>query len=609
MTVDALRIPRVRVSARVAFAARFTAVGLSGVLVNELLFVFLAETLRAPLILAAILATQGSTTWNFVGNERWAFAGRRFAGSPWMRYLGYSGMNNASLLLRVPMLWVLTAMAIGPAAANLATLVALFVIRFAVSDGVIWRTKAEGVNPVLEQARRTGLYRYDIAGLIRLDSQAELPELSYFLADVSTPPDITIGIRPIGPRPGVRVNLRRDGERVSYREHLGVLGANFNIKLGTPIQVECSPLLALSRHVLYTNVIEALLRFVLVSKGYVLLHSAGMDVHGNATLLSAQTDTGKTSTVIKLVRERGYKFISDDMTIVDPRGFARTFPKPMTLSYHTMVRAVDAGSLRPKQWAQLQVQSRVHSKSGRSVGKGLGQLNVPIMSINSVVQIMVPPPKYHITSLFGAEIAPEARIANVFLMERGEPLQERVELDAAVDQLIENTDDAYGFPPFATRAPRLEIAGADYQALRRRERELLTSALRGVTIYRLRVRGHEWGELLPGLMETTAVVAPEPADVVAIAIEPDARVAIPIEPAEPVAIPIDPGQPVAIPIEPDVAQVPLHAQIVAEHDRDLQGGQFDQAQLEIASYHAETGTDVDVRDRLTQRPAPRPFGN
>ena len=304
--------------------------------------------------------------------------------------------------------------------------------------------------------------------------------------------------------------------------------------MGNPIEIDASPLLGLSRHVLYTNVVEALLRFVLVSKGYVLLHSAGLEVEGKATLLSAQTDTGKTSTVINLVRERHWRFISDDMAIIDPAGFVRTFPKPMTLSYHTMTRAVDVATLSPKKRMQLQVQSRVHSKSGRTVGKGLGSLNVPIMSINSVLQIVVPPPKYHITKLLPAHIATETPIANVFLMERGEPVQERVELEAAIDQLIENTDDAYGFPPFATLAPNLVIGGENYQQLRDHERRLLTQAISNVTVWRLRVRGHEWGELLPKLILGTD----DDREPVGIPIETNDR--------EPVGIPIEPEAPVTV---------------------------------------------------------------
>ena len=63
------------------------------------------------------------------------------------------------------------------------------------------------------------------------------------------------------------------------------------------IRVTVSPLLARSPHVLYTNVVEALLRFVFVSRGRMLLHSACMEIDGVGVMLSARTDTGKTGTV------------------------------------------------------------------------------------------------------------------------------------------------------------------------------------------------------------------------------------------------------------------------------------------------------------------------
>ncbi len=536
----------VPVASRFAPLAKFLLVGLSGILVNEFLYVAFVDRLAIWFVIAAIVATQASTTWNFLGNELWAFSGRRFVGRAWVRYVSYSGMNNALLLLRVPALWFLTDFVhVGPAWSNLVTLGGLFVLRYAVSDGLVWKRDGQAASPA--EARGTAAwvneatYRYDIGGLLRLDSDAELPELAYFRSPSTTPPDIRIRIRRVGSVPKLRIRLLRDGDRVTYREHLGVLGADFNVTMGSPIEIEASPLLGLSVHVLYTNVVEALLRFVLVSKGYVLLHSAGLAVDGRASLLSAQTDTGKTSTVINMVRERGWGFISDDMAIIDPAGRVRTFPKPMTLSYHTMTRAVDASTLSPKRRMQLQVQSRVHSKSGRTVGKGLGSLNVPIMSINSALQIVVPPPKYHITSLLAAQITSEAPIDNVFLMERGEPVvQERVELEAAIDQLIDNTDDAYGFPPFATLAPTLVIGGRDYQQLRARERELLTQAMQNATIWRLRVRGHEWGELLPRLIAEGRV---------------GGSVGIPIEPDRRVGIPVDVGVPVesALPVESEGA--------------------------------------------------------
>jgi len=177
----------------------------------------------------------------------------------------------------------------------------------------------------------------------------------------------------------------------------------------------------------------------------------------------------------------------------------------MTLSFHTMGVAKD-GRLTLGDRAALSIQSRLHSKSGRQVGRTLGELNIPIMTINSAVQAVVPPPKHRIDALFDCEVGGRAPIRNVVLMERGPELLESVELDEAVRRLIENTDDAYGFPPFATFAPHIRIGEDDYEALRRKEIELLTHALRGARRWDLRVPGFGWGDVLPSLIEGPALV-------------------------------------------------------------------------------------------------------
>ena len=88
-----------------------------------------------------------------------------------------------------------------------------------------------------------------------------------------------------------------------YREHLGSMGVNFRVDLNDRIVVTVSPLLARSKHVVYTNVVEALNRFVLVNKGYMLLHSATVQLGDETVMLSAQTDTGKTGTILRLLQE------------------------------------------------------------------------------------------------------------------------------------------------------------------------------------------------------------------------------------------------------------------------------------------------------------------
>lgn len=525
-----------RGAARHSLAARFALVGLAGLVVNQLALAAGTELLGLNYLISAIIATQISSTSNFIGSDWWVFSGRRPVAGALRRYAAFLAVNNTTLVLRIPLLWALVDVArVNYLWSNVATLVVLFVARFLVADNLIWRrgehdsleaaSTSLGIAAFEEgddlvagahgaaraRAERAPQFRYDISGLLRLDSDVELPELAYFLTGPAAsasaaPANIRIRIQRVGGYPTRRTRLVAKGPELTYLEHLGAAGADFAVTFGDPIEVRVSPLLARSRHVLYTNVIEALLRFVLVSKDHVLLHSACMAVDGKAVLLSAQTDTGKTSTVIRLVRDRGYRFLSDDMTIVSPDGQAHTFPKPMTLSYHTMA-SINGRSMPRRQRLQLAVQSRLHSKSGRGIGRRLGDMNIPIMSVNSVVQFLIPPPKYHITSLFDCEIASSAPISHVFLMERGEPSQETLTPEAALPQLIDNTDDAYGFPPFSSFAPHIRIGDDDYAALRRKEEALLGQALQNAEVWRLSVRGHEWAELLPAIIEGTSIQA------------------------------------------------------------------------------------------------------
>ena len=488
---------------------RFLVVGGSGLVVNQALLVLLTEFGGLHYVLSALVATLGSSTWNFLWADRWVFGDRRPAMGIIRRYGTFLTINVALLLARGPILVGLTeVVALNYAWSNLISLVTLTILRLLFADLWIWRDDASTPEaaPAHTAARRAPRYRYDIAGILTIDSDVVLHELAYFRTEATREPDIRITIGLVGPRPTTHIRFEEREHELVYREHLGPMAANFSLRMGDPIEITVSPVLALSPHVVYTNIVEAFLRFLFVSRGYVLLHSAALADARGATLLSAQTDTGKTSTVITLVRKRGYRFLSDDMTIIDAAaGEAISYPKPMTLSFHTMGVAKD-GRLTLGDRAALSIQSRLHSKSGRQVGRTLGELNIPIMTINSAVQAVVPPPKHRIDALFDCEVGGRAPIRNVVLMERGPELLESVELDETVRRLIENTDDAYGFPPFATFAPHIRIGEDDYEALRRKEIELLTHALRGARRWDLRVPGFGWGDVLPSLIEGPALV-------------------------------------------------------------------------------------------------------
>ncbi len=278
------------------------------------------------------------------------------------------------MLARLPFLALLVSIVHCPKTlANVITLIAVFVVRFGISDRFIYEGETEMargtrsstvVGPVkitVDDAaiRRSApridaaspfRFNYDLHGIVSIGSDVVLPELAYFRVDAAAGevrrPDVGVRMGTVGrPRARTRMLQSSDGSSIRWEEHLGRLSANFAIDFGEDhIAVTSSSALARSPHVLYTNVIEALLRFVFVDRGYMLLHAACMDVGGRGLMLSARTDTGKTGTVLKLLRTSDGRFLSDDMTIVDSSGVARSFPKPLTISEHTL-RAVEAGDL------------------------------------------------------------------------------------------------------------------------------------------------------------------------------------------------------------------------------------------------------------------------
>jgi putative flippase GtrA len=57
-------------------AARFALVAAAGLMLNALLMELLAEKLRLPYVVAQILATAGTLSWNYWANSKWSFGGR-----------------------------------------------------------------------------------------------------------------------------------------------------------------------------------------------------------------------------------------------------------------------------------------------------------------------------------------------------------------------------------------------------------------------------------------------------------------------------------------------------------------------------------------------------
>ena len=521
---------------KVAFG--FGLVGLSGMFVNQALFWFFHDVLSFSISWAAIAATQGSTIWNFVLIDKLVYRGHNSSSRWYQRFAKSWTTNTASLLLRVPLLLLLThTLGMNPHWANFTTLLMLFVLRFWISDRFIWgerkrvadltgqpvepHTKADVLIQMksyewgphlalnLRTPRRGRQYYYDIHGLVSIRSEVRLPELGYFQVEpFSRTADITVRRGYVGARRLItKVQAIKGPGLFVYREHLGSVGTNFRVDLDNRIIVTVSPLLAHSKHVVYTNVVEALLRFVLVNKGYMLLHSATVKLGEETIMLSAQTDTGKTGTILRLLQEHpdNTAFLSDDMTIISREGEAQSFPKPLTISSHTM-SAVNKNVLSLPRRLALDVQSRIHSKEGRQFALLLARLNIPIIAINAITQILVPPPKYMIDRLVPTgRYCDTGTVRQIFIIGRGSEAEEPVSREEAKAILLANTEDAYGFPPFSIMERAITLRSRnlrkgrkqDISELRSLERGILEDFLRNISVSRLISPNFGWADVIP----------------------------------------------------------------------------------------------------------------
>jgi glycosyltransferase involved in cell wall biosynthesis len=494
--------------------AAFALVGASGILINTGAVWLATDRFHVFYLVSAALATVASTLWNFFLTEFWIYSKQTQAGG-FLRRLGlFFLMNVLALSLRAPMIYALTTLVgIHYVVSNLVSLALLTVIRFELADNIIWTPAPSSASKTQLKIRSlmNHTYFYNIHDIVTVSSDGELPELEPFL--VASPIDQpTIRVR-IG-KPRKKAFESDNGRYIHYSELFGPLGFEVGIQLGAqagdPVDVVASPSLRLSPHVLYTNVVEPILRWTFVEEGYALVHGATLAFGDEGCMVTARTDTGKTTTLLKILayqRRSGDQaaFVSDDMTIVAPDGTAMTYPKPLTISFHTL-RAIDADTLEFKERLTLPLQSRIHSKTGRRFAFIISKTHLPAATINMVLQMLVPPPKYFVSKLIpNVKVARTTSLRRMFIIERGEPGIESIDNHEAMEVLLQNCEDAYGFPPYEDLKEFLYFRdGVD---LREQEHAIIRKALGELPATVIRSNTFDWWSQIPAFVNNEQVSA------------------------------------------------------------------------------------------------------
>jgi dolichol-phosphate mannosyltransferase len=142
----------------------------------------------------------------------------------------------------------------------------------------------------------------------------------------------------------------------------------------------------------------------------------------------------------------------------------------------------------------------LHSRDGRQFAMWLAQHKLPVATINTIVQLIVPPPKYHVEQLVPhVNVAQTAQLKGMIVIERGGEGNEELSEAEGLEILLQNCDDAYGFPPYNTIRDFLH--GATTNNLVAMEQQIIASALAGHPSTLLRSTKMDWSFRIPALAD------------------------------------------------------------------------------------------------------------
>ena len=153
----------------------------------------------------------------------------------------------------------------------------------------------------------------------------------------------------------------------------------------------------------------------------------------------------------------------------------------------------------------LPFQSRIHSRSGRRIAFFISKTHLPAATINMLTQFVVPPPKYFVNKLVpNAKFTRKAEFSGMFIIERaaGEEIKP-VDNTEAMEVLLQNCEDAYGFPPYEDIKEFLYMDnGVD---LRVKEHEIIRQALGQLPATVIRSSTMNWWAQIPSFVNNEQV--------------------------------------------------------------------------------------------------------
>ncbi len=166
---------------------------------------------------------------------------------------------------------------------------------------------------------------YSIHDKLVIQSPVPLPDLAYFQSAArEMTADIVIRVDRHG-------TPRKFEDGVSFDDGIGRFGFAFTITPAKQIEVVISPIIAQAPHVLYVNIVEPLLRYAALRKGFVFVQAgAYTDGHGAVLVSKSGRNASAAATFEILGKNPAARYLAHDSVLIAADGTVFAFPHALT---------------------------------------------------------------------------------------------------------------------------------------------------------------------------------------------------------------------------------------------------------------------------------------
>ena len=469
---------------------RFLIAIILGFIGNSLLLWTLAEGLGIAYLPAGMVAAEALVLWIIILFAKWVFRERSSQGSERPIWKNFLFAQIVLLLLYLPAMLVLVSIvSVHYLLANMLVLALIGLLLYSLSEQWIWTRGSMVWQPQS--------YFYRIHDILTVESHVQLAELQHFATE--------------GPLEDIDIQIRLDRQGtpsplpggISYDERLGRFGFGLTVLPGDFLQIVVSPLLERSPGFLFTNIVEPILRWRIVPKGYALVKAASMSSGKSAVLIHGEQDLGYAMSI--LCRQFGYAFMADDLSFVNQAGKVYSYPKPVTVDQR-MIRDSER-SPRFRDRLSQSGQRLLYTRFARRFGLWLSDKDLPAATLNTYLQWLVPQRKDMIDGIVpGITYGDQSNCALIVKLSENAAVGSGESVEMMIDALQLGVEGA-GFQPHPLLADRLR-QWQDIN-LMKKERAIIKQVVETSTLHWFEAEDSDWwfdlGEAVSGVDSSTGL--------------------------------------------------------------------------------------------------------